>query len=225
MLKVGFVLSLLWLVIAPSVGQTNTKQRQHAPLVVGWHDEMNDPGLWKPLGLENPPDIYASRWGILTLRLPHVPGGYPYQYQWSGVERSISADLARFPVLIAHVSSLDEGSYAHLDIQERDFAGHITHSWRSPTLTHPGLTMIDLGKVIGPSVRRLTLRLVVGGKLAGAKCEYNWVRFVRREDVAYLQEVPNLQTVTSREPSGDALTLSPSATSSSSRVLRTAKTK
>jgi hypothetical protein len=106
-------------------------------------------------------------------------------------------------VLMARVSSLQEGTYAHLDIEERDFNGRPVHSWRSPTLVHPGITAIDLGKEIGPTVRRLTLRLIVGGKLAGAKCDYSWVRFVRRGDVARLQEVPDEQAVTSREPTGD----------------------
>ena len=164
---------------------------------------MNDRALWKPLGTENPPDIYASRPGLLTLRLPHVPDGYRYTYQWSGVARSISADLATYPVLIARVSSIDEGSYAHLLIDERDVSGHMVRSWRSPTLTRPGLTFIDLGKEIAPDVRRLTLQLVVGGKLSGAKCEYDWMRFVRRKDVAYLQEVPGLQDIVSKEPCGD----------------------
>ena len=205
MLKVFCVLSMLAVALASSLGQGSLKQRQHPPILVGWHDEMNDPGTWKPLALENQPDIYASRPGLLTLRLPHVPEGFPYQFQWSGVTRSISADLGRFPVLMAHVSSLDEGSYAHLDIEERGFSGNVVHVWRSPTLTRPGLTLIDLGKELGPNVRRLTLRLIVGGKLEGAKCEYNWVRFVRREDMAYLQEVPNMQSVISQEPSGDTL--------------------
>ncbi len=183
--------------------QTSTKRLEAAPLAVGWHDEMNDPGNWRPLGSENPPDVYASRPGLLTLRLPHVPEGYSYAYQWSGVTRSISADLARYPVLIARVSSVEPGSYAHLDVEECDVSGHVTRSWRSPTLTQAGLTLIDLGRAIGPEVRRLTLRLIVGGALAGAKCEYNWVRFVGRRDLAYLQECPDLQTVVSREPDGD----------------------
>ena len=207
MLKLLCILSLMAFVSAPGVGQKsgskNAKRPLRAPLVVGWHDEMNAPGLWKPLGAENQADCYATRTGAVTLRLPHVPDGYPYPYQWSGVTRTVSADLAHYPVLIARVSSMEPGSYAHLDIEERDFAGRTTHSYRSPTLTAPGLTLVDLGREIGPSVRRLTLRLIVGGKLAGAKCEYDWVRFVRREDVGYLKEVPDLQNVTSREPLGD----------------------
>jgi hypothetical protein len=203
-MRSGCLFALMLLACTPSIGQPPAKRRSPAPLVVGWHDEMNDPTSWRPLGLENQPDIYADRPGVLTLRLPHVPDGFPYAYQWSGVTRSISADLAHYPVLIANVGTLDPGTYAHLDIEEHDFSGHIAHTWRSPTLTHAGLTSIDLGKAIEPTVRRLTLRLIVGGKLAGAKCSYNWVRFVRREDLAYLQEVPDFQAVVSREPLGDS---------------------
>ena len=188
--------------VVPAFSQS-APQRRHAPLVVGWHDEMNDPGPWRPIGLENQPDVYAARPGVVTLRLPHVPDGFPYQFQWSGVTRSISADLGHFPVLIARVDSLEEGTYAHLEVEERDFSGRPVRTLRSPTLVRPGLTILDLGKEIGPSVRRLTLRLIVGGKLAGAQCDYNWIRFIRSEDVAWLREAPDIQTVISREPSGD----------------------
>ncbi len=200
MFKIACVCCLLMSALLPTQGQTKLSPARRAPLVVGWHDEMNDPGLWKPMTLENQPDIYAERPGVVTLRLPHVPNGYPYQYQWSGVTRNLTADLARYPVLIANVSELDADSYAHLDIVEYDFNGQEAGRWRSPTLTHPGLSVVDLGKEIGPSVRRLTIRLIVGGKLEGAKCSYNWLRFVRRADVAYLQEVPDLQNILSREP-------------------------
>lgn len=205
MCKYFWIAILIAVTVSSSFCQTTTNRRHPRPLVVGWHDEMNDPGLWHPIGLENQPDIYAAEPGLLTLRLPHVPDGYTYQYQWSGVTRSLSADLGHYPVLVANVSSLDAGSYAHLDIEERGINGRPSHTWRSPTLTKPGLTIVDLGKEIEPTVRRLNLRLIVGGRLAGAKCEYNWVRFVRREDVAYLQEAPNLQNVTSREPNGEPL--------------------
>jgi hypothetical protein len=203
-MRKGFWAALLFaFAVAPSTGRPDEAHRPPVPLQIGWHDEMNEPRLWSPIGPENPPDVYAERLGVLTLRLPHVPQGYPYAYQWSGVTRSISADLAHFPVLMARVGGMEDGSYAHLDIEERDFKGHAVRTWRSPTLTRPGLTTIDLGKEIGPTVRRLKLRLIVGGKLAGAKCDYNWVRFVRREDVARLNEAPDLQAVTSREPAED----------------------
>ena len=113
MLKRLCILSLLTLVVTPSLGQKigskEVKRPLRPPLVVGWHDELNEPGLWKPLSMENQPDIYAERPGAVTLRLPHVPENFPYAFQWSGVTRSISADLAHYPVLMARVSSLEPG--------------------------------------------------------------------------------------------------------------------
>ena len=202
--------NLLWMIplaalaCGPATGQTGPVRSRPPAIEVGWHDEMNDPSLWRPLGLENQPDIYASRPGALTLRLPHVPDGFPYLYQWSGVTRSISTDLGRFPVLVADVGSLGDGSYAHLEVEVRDIHGRPVRTWRSPTLVRSGLTALDLGKELGPDVWRLTLRLIVGGKLAGAKCEYNWIRFVRRQDMARLREAPDFPHIVSREPSADA---------------------
>src|SRR5437764_312388 len=86
---------LIWLgilaCVAPTLGQGRSRPRdvaRRAPMVVGWHDEMNDPARWRPIGSENAPDIYSEKHGVLSLRLPHVPGGYRYAYQWSGVTRS-----------------------------------------------------------------------------------------------------------------------------------------
>ena len=195
--------ALLAIPTGSAFAQSGSRARQAAPLVIGWHDEMNDPNSWHPLGQENPPDVYAEHKGSLTLRLPHVPDGYPYQFQWSGVTRTLSANLARYPVLTARVSNLELGSYAHLDVEERDVNGKPVRSWRSPTLTHSGITLLDMGKVAGADTRRLTLRLIIGGRLAGAKGEYDWVRFVSRNDSAFLLAHADWQKVTSAEPLGD----------------------
>lgn len=180
------------------------KASSHAPLVVGWHDEMNDAGSWQIIVVDNAPDVYAAHKGALTLRLPHVPEGFPYTYQWNGVMRTVSADLGRYPVLMAYVRDLDAGSYAHLTVEEHDAGGRTTRALRSTTITKAGLTFVDVGREWGGDVRRVTLRLIVGGGLNGARCEYDWVRFVRRADAAYLQEVPDFQAVTSTEPTGSA---------------------
>jgi hypothetical protein len=156
----------------------------------GWHDEMNDLSAWKPLEGINEPDVFAARSGAMTLRMPHVPAGFPYSYQWGGVTRRASVDLGAYPVLVAYVSRLQQGSYAHLDLEERDYAGKPVRTLRTPMLQgkqDKGLIILDVGKEWGKETRRVHLRLIVGGPLSGAACEYAWVRFVRREDVPKLQ--------------------------------------
>jgi hypothetical protein len=166
-----------------------TRKKPAAP-VVGWHDEMNDPAAWELLGLENQPAVYAARPGALTLRLPHVPAGFPYAYQWSGVTRTAVVDLDRYPVAVAYVPRLGDGSYAHLDFEERDYQGRTLRTARSSTLQKPGLSVLDLGKEWGMQTQRVVMRLIVGGQLSGAWCEYAWVRFVRREDLPRLEANP-----------------------------------
>lgn len=123
----------------------------------------------------------------MTLRLPQVPQGYPYSCQWGGVTRQASVDLGRYPVMVACVSRVGDGSYAHLELAEHDFAGKSVRTLRTPTLQGKGLSIMDVGQAWGPQMRRINLRLIVGGALSGASCEYAWVRFVRREDVPKLQ--------------------------------------
>ncbi len=174
-------------------------QAQNAALPVGWHDEMNTPEDWQPLALDNKPDVLVARRGALILRLPHVPQGFPYAYQWSGVTRAVSVNLGRYPVLVARVRRLDKNTYAHLDVEERDDAGKVVRTARSSTLYEPGMSVLDFGTAWGTDTRRLTLRLIVGGSLSGVACEYDWVRFVRREDLPFLQSRPNWQRVVAPE--------------------------
>ncbi len=82
-----------------------------------------------------------------------------------------------------------------MDIEERDIEGHAVRGIRTPTLLSPGLSIQDVGQAWGPQTRRVYLRLIVGGGLSGASCDYAWVRFVRREDVSKLQANSHLQRV------------------------------
>jgi hypothetical protein len=164
-------------------------------IAVGWQDELNNPSKWQPLGLENAADVFAERPGAVTLRLPHVPVGWPYTYQWSGITRTAVVDLGRYPVLVACVTKVQRNSYAHLDVEERDYFGKPVRIERTSTLVEPGLSVLDCGDIWGRDVRRLTLRLIVGGANEGASCEYAYVRFVRREDLPYLHRHPLTQNV------------------------------
>jgi hypothetical protein len=162
---------------------------------VGWHDEMNDLSAWKPREGGMPAEKFASRPGEMKLRLAHVPDGYPFAYQWGGVTRTATVDLGRYPILLMRVSGMGPGSYCHMDVEQHDYSGKPVKTLRMPTLESPGLAVFDLGKEYGPHVWRLVLRINVGGKLEGAEAEVSWIRFVRREDVPLLKEVPDLQAV------------------------------
>lgn len=166
-----------------------------AAIGVGWHDEMNDISAWKARNGGMPAEMFASRPGEMKLRLAHVPDGYPFAYQWGGVTRAATVDLGRYPILVMRVSGMGPGSYCHMDVEQFDYSGKPVKTLRMPTLESPGVAVFDLGKEYGPYVWRLVLRINVGGKLEGAEAEVSWIRFVRREDVPLLKEVPDLQAV------------------------------
>ena len=167
-------------------------------VVAGWSDELNSLSGWSPREGGMKAEAYAEIPGSMTLRLAHVPDGFPYSYQWGGVTREATVDLGRYPVLVARVLSLRKGSYTHLDVESRDYSGKPVTTLRTPTLTEPGLIVFDLGDTLGTDVRRLTLRINVGGALEGAQCAYGWVRFLRREDLPALRSRPDAQRVSLR---------------------------
>ncbi|HTE20022.1 MAG TPA: hypothetical protein VK689_16785 [Armatimonadota bacterium] len=156
-------------------------------LAAGWRDEMGEPRKWGPIGAGIAPEVFVARAGIVGLRLPQAPDGFPYPYQWGGVTRRVNVDLGRYPMLVAYVSRVQDGSYAHLDVEERARDGRPIRTLRTPTLHAPGLIVLDVGREWGPQTRRMHLRLIAGGPLSGASCEYDWVGFVRREDIPRLQ--------------------------------------
>lgn len=130
---------------------------------------------WPPIQMENQPEVYRERTGVVWMRLPHVPQGWPYQYQWSGITHDAIVDLDRFPILVARVARVMGKSYAHMDIEESDLGGKPAWTERSSTLQQSGLSIGDIGKD-HPGVRRLHLRLIVGGPNEGASAAYTYVR-------------------------------------------------
>jgi hypothetical protein len=163
--------------------------------------------------MENKPLVTADAPGSMTLTLATVPTGWPYSFQWSGVTRNIVADIGRYPVLMAYVPEVGPGSYAHLEVEDqsintipgrtdvdafphaaavpRPAAPPAKRVARGTTITAPGLSVVDLGALWGPSARHMQIRLITGGKNEGASCTYSWVRFIRREDLPALKENPH----------------------------------
>jgi hypothetical protein len=189
------ILAACWILLTGvATGGAGRHGRPH-PITVGWNDELNALATWQPREGGMKADVFAERRGAMTLRLPHAPDGFPHAYQWGGVAGEASVDLGRYPVLVAHVLNVKPGSYTHLDLEQRDYAGKPTHVTVTPALQYPGVIVFDVGEKWGTDVRRLYLRINVGGSLSGAQAEYAWVRFVRREDVARLRENPGWQAV------------------------------
>lgn len=138
----------------------------------------------------NRPQSWLAEGGGLALRLPQVPDGWPYTYQWGGATREAVVDLGRYPVLLARVDAVR--GYAHLDLEERDTAGKPVRGRRTPTLVAPGLIRLDLGDA-ARNARRLALRLVVGGPNEGASATYRWVRFASREGADAIERNPDVR--------------------------------
>ena len=172
--------------IAPRLVNPTQIAARSAP--VGWNDEMDVLSAWTYLAIGNRPQIWRREGGGMGLRLPQVPDEWPYQYQWSGVTREAIVDLGKYPVLLAKVDELH--GYAHLDLEERDNEGKAVRGKRSPTLTAPGIIRFDLGDE-AKNVRRLTLRLIVGGPNEGASAVYRWIRFASRETADLIERNPD----------------------------------
>lgn len=176
----------------PVVATLHQGASQRSPVVaVGWNDEMETVSAWRDLPGGNRPQVWRREEGGLALRLPQVPDRWPYEYQWSGVTREAIVDLGKYPVLLANVGAVGPG-YAHLEIEERDVNGKAVRGWRTPTRTDAGLIKLDLGDA-AKNVRRLYLRLIVGGPNEGASVAYRWVRFVSHEGAALIEANPNVR--------------------------------
>lgn len=165
----------------------------HDFITPGWHDEMSTPKYWSPLGIENQAKVIETGGGVMTLQLPHVPAGWPYSYQWSGVTRDMRVDIAKYPVLMARVPWIQ--GYAHMDIEVLDFRGKAIKGFRSTTLTSPGIAEIDLSKSLDPATYVLRLRLIVGGPNEGCSAAYDWVRYLKPDDAVYLRLHPDFSDV------------------------------
>lgn len=181
----------MWLPTPSSSVVTARVTDRVSSVAVGWNDEMQVLSAWSPLGIQNRPQVWRTEEGTLALRLPQVPDGWPYAYQWSGLSREAIVDLGRYPVLLAKVETIAPG-YAHLEIEEHDVEGKVVRSRRTPTLTSAGMIQFDLGDE-AKNVRRLTLRLIVGGPNEGAMVAYRWVRFTSRDGADAIERNPKVR--------------------------------
>ena len=146
----------------------------------GWHDELGGVRRWQPLAMGNRAIVDQPSTGTMRLALRHVPAGWPYAYQWSGVTRDVTVDIARFPLLQASVVELH--GYAHLDIEVLDAKGKPVKGFRASTLQNPGLSTFNFRGLLDPATYHHRLRLIVGGPNEGCSATYDWVRFMAAQN-------------------------------------------
>lgn len=178
---------------APQFPHRQPNNQKYKMVYVGWQDEMDSRYNWSPINMENKAFVAQPTKSKLFLGLDKVPANWPYQYQWSGVTRDLEIDSSQYPVLMARVSQVQ--GYAHLDLELIGKNGAVENTIRTSTLTVSGLAQVDLRNSIPAGIRRLRVRLIVGGPNEGCCATYDWVRFVTPEDAAFLEKNPDWQYV------------------------------
>lgn len=102
-------------------------------------------------------------------------------------DAQIVMDTETAPLLVARVSRLSDGGYAHLDIEMRDYDGKTVKTIRSNTVRGAGFTVANLHDAFDTGLLRLTVWLIIGGQNAGAWCDYDYVRTMLPEVFTTLQ--------------------------------------
>ena len=155
-----------------------------------FHDEMDKTSLWSLSDAPHDPFVSADAPGVLTLIMPQVAQGFTQSYQWGEVSRTVVINTDALPVLVARVSRLSDGGYAHIIVEIRDSAGEIIKSSTSTALHGAGYTTVNLQNEFGTGLLRLKIRLIVGGANSGAWCDYDYLRAMTINDFTALQNAP-----------------------------------
>ena len=197
-------------------GKSASQRPSRPPILIGWHDEFSRLRDWRALDMDNRARAELISSHSLRLSLGPTPPKWPYAYQWSGLKRDVTADVARYPVVMAFVGHIH--GYAHLDIDVLDAEGHPVKTMRSSTLNidaiprpacagfpgpasrpveiESGVVVADLSKELLPATYSLEVRLIVGGPNAGCYAMYHWLRFVAEKDARWLAEFPGARVCT-----------------------------
>ena len=189
----SMIISVLVAVILTATSPQRPGAPQDLDRMVGWHDELVTASRWTPLNLDNKANVKLEERGCLKLSLDHVPANWPWTFQWSGLSQDAHVDIARFPVLMAHVVQVH--GYAHMDIEVLDAHGKSIRTLRTSTVNNPGMSTIDFSGVLDPAVYSLRLSLIVGGDNSGCSATYHWVRFAATADAEFFSAHPNFNRV------------------------------
>jgi hypothetical protein len=121
-------------------------------------------------------------------------------WYWATCSRFATVDLDRYPILAVRVLKVKGEGRTWWDVFVNDYKGGERHGsdicGRLGPGTKPGLLFFDAtngGKLTGN--RQIQIRLNIAGMTQGAYADYEYVRFIRRQDRKRLERHPGLRNV------------------------------
>ncbi len=202
--------------------QTTTRHRaQRHALVVGWHDEFNEPGDWQPWTRPGATDIMSVSNGALRVTLGNTSHFFKeFGHYRAGVWTEFDVDLNRYPVLAVRANHFHGGSSWDAEVFEfRDkSAPNVRDVANGGSIPVPGnAEQLAADRVANsgarntaetvftvvqpnPNVKRggkshVRLQLNLSGPKHGAFADYAWARFITREEVEALRNNPTSRNV------------------------------
>jgi hypothetical protein len=179
--------------------QPGSTSPQVATLVVGWNDEFNALN-WDPRPRPNKPDISTRHRGLLGLTMgSDAPVDPRLPFNWATVSRVADVDIERYPILAVRAVNLKHPGWWDVSVQgcvKGNGDPTLGKEVKTPSLDHDGIILFDLHAQVknglDAGTNRLLVRLNIAGPKKGAHVEYDWIRFIRREDTERLRSNPNI---------------------------------
>ena len=169
-------------------------------VTVGWHDELDETREWTSFPPPNEVEKLTPRSGGMRLRIPltDTPESAP-PFHWGTVHRTVEVDLDRYPVLAVRTLRRSRDTWWDCMVQEVREGQLVGNEYKTASLRKASLILYDLPRETGlTGKKQLRLRLNVARVKRGCWVDYDYVRFVSREDAQVLRRNPNFQPVVQR---------------------------
>jgi hypothetical protein len=192
-------------------------------LAVGWSDEfnaMNWKPFPKPNAPDT--SIRHKGFLKLSLGSGAADDLNNAAFYWASVSRVVEVDIDRYPILAVRAVNLTGPSWWDVIVQgygeenstadrlvleppppgsqerrDKVASGLVGKEIKTPSLDHDGVILFDLqaqaknGLALGS--HKIRVRLNIAGKQKGVAVEYDWIRFVRRQDAEQLRANPRIR--------------------------------
>lgn len=198
--SVVMVIALLLITPISICLSQNAHIQKGKPLVVGWSDEFNAKHNWQRFPPPHQPDLSQPHKGLLSLSLGSKSKTTPQPaFYWASATRFVEVDIERYPILAVRAVGLKGPSWWDVIVQgvEKESKTTLAGSEiKTPSLDHDGIILFDIQEQVKHGLElsghRFRIRLNIAGLKQGGSIQYDWIRFVRREDAARLRTNPQV---------------------------------